>query len=270
MALLFVTTPIGNELDITVQAKNELENSTTLYCEDTRKTKELLKRLSIDYSSKQIHSFHDHSSEETLKKICLSAKNENIIYVSDAGSPLISDPAYPLLKYAIEHELTYKIISGITSPVYALEASGLPAIPFVFHGFIGRSKADIEVLKNKILSTQGTHIFFEGVSRVEKTLSHLCQELAGLDFVIARELTKTHETLYRFKGEEFASLNKDITYKGEFVVLIHNPKGEISDNEVSKLAHDVLESKGRGKSLAKLLAKCLDKNVKDVYNQLNN
>lgn len=269
MALSFVTTPIGNEKDITIQAQNELKKSEILYCEDTRKTKELLKRLDIDYSDKKIFSFHDHSGDELLIKICEGSKDFKTVYVSDAGSPLISDPAYPLIKYAIANEIEYKIISGITSPIYALELSGFPAIPFTFHGFVGRSKSDLEHLITKINQSQGTHIFFEGVSRVEKTLDFLSQKLPELEFAIARELTKTHESIHRFKGNEFSKLKSEMTIKGEFVLLIHNPRSQAASSDLSELAKDVLESKGKGKTLAKLLAKCLDGNVKDIYNQLN-
>ena len=270
MALIFITTPIGNEKDITLAALDGLKESDTFYCEDTRKSKELFKRLNIDYSEKRFFAFHDHSKDELIQKICTQSVDQNIVYVSDAGSPLISDPAYPLLKFAIENDYEYRVISGITAPNYALEVSGLPAIPSIFHGFVGRSKSDIEKLIQSIQMINATHIIFEGVARVEKTLSQLCESLPSLDFVIARELTKTYESIHRFKGSEFAAIKSEITFKGEFVLLVHNPNSISSNTGLTKLAQEVLESKAKGKSLAKLLAACLELKVKDVYNQLNN
>lgn len=269
MALFFVTTPIGNEEDLSFNALSRLKDSSTFYCEDTRKSKDLFKRLAIDYSDKAFYSYHDHSNDELINKICGQALSEDIVYISDAGSPLISDPAYPLLKAAIAKQVEYKIISGITSPIYALEVSGLPAIPFSFHGFVGRAKSDLAGLIQTISQNKGTHIFFEGVARVEKSLAFMCEEMPNHDFVVARELTKTFESIHRFTGKDFAKIKDSITFKGEFVILVHNPRGESAKSDVAELAKEVLDSKGRGKSLAKLLAKCLDLKVKDVYNQLN-
>ncbi len=269
MALVFLTTPIGNDQDISLQALDALKDSDIFYCEDTRKSKDLFKRLAIDLGEKQFYSFHDHSKTEQIAQILSASQDKNIVYMSDAGSPLISDPAYPLLKYAIENSYEYKIISGITSPIYALEVSGLPAIPFTFHGFLGRSKSDIDSLIQKINEQAGTHIFFEGVSRVEKTLVQMTDELPDLEFVIARELTKTYETINRFYGREFKKLKSNLTFKGEFVVLVYNPRAQQASHQISQLAQEVLDSGARGKSLAKLIAQCLDLKVKDVYNQLN-
>jgi len=268
-ALVLVTTPIGNENDITLSALNFLKNSKIIYCEDTRKSKDLLKRLDIDYSNKYINSFHDHSSQSLLEKICQESKENLVCYLSDAGSPLISDPAYPLIKKAIELEVNLQSASGISSLIYALELSGLPSNPFSFHGFIGRSVKDIKTFSETVKSQYGTHIFFEGVSRVEKTLDQLCLELGSLDFVVARELTKTFEEVHRFKGENFSTIKKDFVFKGEFVILIHNPNStKMSSSELVDLANDVIDSGAKGKSLAKLLAKITNQNTKDIYSKL--
>lgn len=270
MSLILVTTPIGNNDDITLRGKAELIDSSIIYCEDTRKTKDLLKRLGIDYSSKDVFSFHDHSGEAQINAIIERASRVKVCYVSDAGSPMISDPALPLVRAAIANKIPIESASGISSIIYALEVSGLPSIPFTFHGFLGRQNKDLDDFASQVKSNLGTHIFFEGVSRVEKTLSYLIEKLSDFEFVIARELTKTHEQVVRFKASDFESVNSEITYKGEFVILVHNSSSQtISNDKLISLAQDVIAQKGKAKTLAKLLSEITGEKTKDIYSQLN-
>lgn len=270
MSLILVTTPIGNNDDITIRAKSELSNAAIIYCEDTRKSKDLLKRLGIDFSDKVVHSFHDHSSDAQINEIISKASSENVCYISDAGSPMISDPALPLVRAAINNNVTVESASGISSIIYALEVSGLPSTPFTFHGFLGRQNKDLDDFASQVKSNAGTHVFFEGVSRVEKTLGYLTEKLSDFEFVIARELTKTHEQVLRFKASEFQSVNSEITYKGEFVILVHNSSSQtISNDKLISLAQDVIAQKGKAKTLAKLLSEITGEKTKDIYSQLN-
>lgn len=270
MSLILVSTPIGNSDDITLRAKFELMEAKVIYCEDTRKTKDLLKRLGIDYSAKNIFSFHDHSSDAQINSIIQRASSENVCYVSDAGSPMISDPALPLVRAAIKADIYIQSASGISSIIYALELSGLPSTPFMFHGFLGRQNKDLDDFVSLVKSNAGTHVFFEGVSRVEKVLEKLSEKLSEYEIVIARELTKTHEQILRFKGAEFSKINSNITYKGEFVLLIHNPnvKG-FSNEKLNELALEVINQKGKSKTLAKLLSEITGQKTKEIYSQLN-
>lgn len=270
MSLILVTTPIGNNDDITIRAKSELSNASIIYCEDTRKSKDLLKRLGIDYEDKDIFSFHDHSSDAQIDSIIQRASTENVCYVSDAGSPMISDPALPLVRAAVAADVKIESASGISSIIYALELSGLPSTPFMFHGFLGRQNKDLEDFASLVKSNAGTHVFFEGVSRVEKTLKNLSEKLSDFEFVIARELTKTHEQILRFKGLDFNKVSSEIVYKGEFVLLVHNPAAKaLSNDRLIALARDVIAQKGKAKTLAKLLSELTGEKTKDIYSQLN-
>lgn len=268
-ALTLITVPIGNDEDITLRAKNKLSKCSTIVAEDTRVIKELMKRLDIDYSSKNIFSFHDHSGDNSLEGILKIIENEELVYVSDAGSPVISDPALPLVKLAVENDIQINSLSGVSSVIVALELSGLPSTPFHFHGFLGRDKSKINEFSNLVSSQYGTHVFFEGVSRVEKTMDSLSTALPENQFAICRELTKTYESVLRFKGSEWNSVKADLVHKGEFVLLVHNPnKKSQSSSGAVDLANEILTKGARPKLLAKLLAELTGQSSKDIYSRL--
>lgn len=260
----FVTIPIGNPQDITLKALDLLKNSQMIYCEDTRKIKSLLDRLNIDSHEKKLISFHEHSSDSALDRIINFAATQHCVYVSDAGSPLISDPAYPLLKKAMAANINWECASGISASLYALEVSGLPAIPFSFHGFLPRDKGALKTFFGQL--REGTHIFFEGVSRVESTLKTLAELYPKHDVVVARELTKTHERVYRFKAQDWAGEN--ITLKGEFTILFYQNE-KPKDLELVRLSQEILKDGTKPKLLAKLLSHILDRNTKEIYQEIS-
>lgn len=269
--LFLVTTPIGNNLDFTKRAITALEKADLIYCEDTRVFKALAKACEIDLGSKKIDSFHDHSSELKIKRILQDAAIKNCAFVSDAGSPLLSDPAFPLVKLAIEEGIELHSCGGISSPIVALELSGLPPIPFHFHGFLARDKSKKNKDFEMISKVYGTHIFFEGVSRVLKTLDDITSLYPEFEFAVARELTKEYESVYRFKGSEFQNVRSTIVEKGEFIILVYNPtkdKVELS-GELQSIAEEILKKGTKTKLVAKLVAQILDQNVKEIYEQLN-
>lgn len=269
--IYLVGLPIGNNQDITLRALNTLKKANFIYCEDTRVFKELCKHIDVNLVGKSIESFHDHSSELKSQKIIEKAQDSICVFVSDAGSPIISDPAFPLIKLALENSIQIKTIPGVSAVNTALELSGLPPIPFHFHGFLGRDKADIKNGIETIKSQYGTHIIFEGKSRVEKTLDIISQELSDYDIVLARELTKDFESVYRFKGSDFPKLKSEIVIKGEFVILVYNSQksSSVSNEAVLKLAQDILSKGAKPKLLSKLLAEITGKPSKEVYDQLN-
>jgi 16S rRNA (cytidine1402-2'-O)-methyltransferase len=126
----------------------------------------------------------------------------------------------------------------------ALELSGLPPIPFHFWGFLPRDNKKNEVFQ-KLQTIKGTHLFFEGVSRVEQTLMELTKILPELSFCVARELTKTYQQVYRFKGANFDP--KQLTYKGEFVICVYQDKENLGSNKLNSLAEEILSSGAKPK-----------------------
>ena len=269
--LILVTLPIGNSGDITLRALDALKSGKTFYAEDTRVFKDLLNAQGISYSDKFIDSFHDQSVgkiEQILQKI----KNGETVYlVSDAGSPMVSDPAYPLLKKLVEEGVTIKTLPGVTAVVTALELSALPPNPFHFWGFIGRGKSERRDFFKDLGTMSGTHIFFESPHRIFETIDAFFEVHPENTLVIARELTKTYESVYRLKKEDLPNVQSIITDKGEFVVLFHNSEVRSSalSDEVMTLTKDYLENGGSTKKLAKIFSKILNSDTKSVYDQLS-
>lgn len=267
--IVFVTTPIGNPKDITLKALETLQAVKIIFAEDTRVFKKLVSDLNIDVSDKQIFSFHDHSEEHHLNNLLSLAKQQQIALVSDAGSPLISDPSFPVVKAAIANDIAISSCSGISAPLVALELSGLPPQPFHFHGFPPRGGA-LGSFLDEVAANYGTHIFFEGVSRVEKTLNKLAQVLPDFDVVVGRELTKSFESIYRFKASEFAKGSSEIVYKGEFVILVHNPNREnTGSKQLQQQAEKILRKGAKPKLVTNLLADILGLKRKEVYEILS-
>ena len=264
--IVFIGTPIGDTEDISAKALNYLKKIKLFFCEDTRKSKDILVRLGVDIEGAKFKSLHDHSGQAKIDELIQIANTDLIGYLSDAGSPLISDPAFPIVEACLKNGITYKFVSGITAPIYALENSGLPPIPFMFHGFLPREKGKINTILENL--PKGTHIFFEGVSRVEKTLKNIAEALPEVSVVVARECTKTHESFYRFKARDYQSV--ELTLKGEFVILLHQMESsQISAGKSAQLAQEVFEQGPRPKLVAKLIAEILGKNPKEVYQQLS-
>jgi 16S rRNA (cytidine1402-2'-O)-methyltransferase len=222
-------------------------------------------------SEKEIISYHDQSSENDLKRVINAMRSgRHITYTSDAGSPVVSDPAYPLIREAIKYGIKLESIPGVSSPIVALELSGLSPIPFHFHGFLPRDLGPRKTYLLENTQGSGTHIFFEGVSRVEKSVDDICELFPDSQIVVARELTKMFESVYRFEAKDWGQIKGQIEYRGEFIILFCRDKAnkQLQTKEIVTLAQAVLDKKGRAKELSKLLAELLQSNAKEIYQQL--
>lgn len=270
-SLVLVSVPIGNTDDITLRALNCLKTGKHLLAEDTRVLKHLLNCLDISLKDKHIIAFHDHTDSSKYQSLLDILEEDDLYLVSDAGSPMISDPAFPLIKYAIENGKTIESTPGVSSVVVALELSGLPPNPFHFYGFLPREREKRKKYLQDLGGQNGTHIFFEGPSRVLGTLEQLSTLFSDCEISVCRELTKKFQTITRFVGRDFASVKDQIIEKGEFVILFNVPRivSNSSSVEIKSLAQEVLDSNGKTKKLAKLLAEILNLNSKDLYTKLS-
>ena len=217
--LYIVATPIGNLADLTFRAKEVLENAGLIACEDTRHTGILLAHYKIDTPKL---SFHSHSGQAKVDKIMAYLEGgKDVALVSDAGTPGISDPGYVLVQAALEAGVEVVPIPGPSAVITALCASGLPTDKFLYLGFLPVKKGRQTVFK-KIAGSEHTVVFYESPHRLKKTLEQLGEFLNdGARVVIAKELTKIHETYYRGSLKEvLAGLPENL--KGEYVVMIHN------------------------------------------------
>lgn len=215
--LYVVSTPIGNLDDITLRAINILSRVDIVAAEDTRKTKFLLDYLSI---SKPLMSYYSFNEVRRVPELIAELKQrKSIAVVTDAGTPGISDPAFLLVKTAIENQIPVIPVPGASAALAALVVAGLPMERFVFEGFLpvkkGR-KTRLEGLKNEAR----TIILYESPFRVERTLEDIFKYFGDRRVVVARELTKKFEEIKRGRASEVLSQIKSSTLKGEFVILI--------------------------------------------------
>ena len=216
--LYIVSTPIGNLKDITLRALEVLRSVDLIAAEDTRHTKILLDAYEI---SKPLTSFFEHNQNQKTKELIDLLKfGRNIALVSDAGTPGISDPGYPLIAKAKEQGIKIEVIPGACAAIAALTASALPAHRFVFEGFLpvksGARRKKIESFKGQ----EGTVIFYESPHRLLKTLKDLAEVLGDEVIVCARELTKKFEEVRTSTAKEALAHFSSHAPKGEFVLLI--------------------------------------------------
>jgi 16S rRNA (cytidine1402-2'-O)-methyltransferase len=266
--LHLISLPLGNLGDLTDRVRQVLLRERKFLAEDTRVFKSLLKNLDIDISEYSIQSFHDHGQEAAKGWGKLLDEGHDLYIVSDAGSPLVSDPAFPLIREALKRGHALESLPGATAPIVALELSGLPPHPFMFGGFLPREKKKRQSLFEESLGGV-TMIFFEGISRIKDSVTLLAETLPEAEIVIARELTKTHQQILRFRGLEWKDIQEDLVEKGEVVLLFHHQKikQQASSKELTKLAERYLE-KPSTKTLAKILAQASGQEIDQIYTQI--
>lgn len=268
--LVLVTVPIGNPDDITLRALEALKSGQNFAVEDTRSFKALLDHYGIIYGEKWIDSFHDHSDEGKVEKLMKIIGEKGTLYLcSEAGSPIISDPALPLVRKAIELGFELDSYGGISSVISGLELSGLNTLPFSFHGFLPRDHKGQEEFAQKMQRFGGTHLFFESPHRVEATLDFLTEILSDEKFFVGRELTKKFQSRHYFFGSQWSEIKKEVNFKGEFVIAVEcAEKQNVYESDLVKLAEQILEEGARSKTIAKMLGIILQKNTKDIYSKL--
>jgi len=212
-----VSTPIGNLEDISTRAIATLTNSDIIVAEDTRHTKKLLNHYNI---SAFIISYFEHNKHQQIPKILNFLKDgKSISLVSDAGTPGISDPAYRLVRQAINENIKIQSVPGASSVLAALIPSGLPTDRFIFEGFLPPKKGRKKILDD-LSKFDGTVIFFENPKRLHRTLNDILVSFGERPCVLARELTKIHEEFLRDNISNMISNIDNISLKGEMVVLI--------------------------------------------------
>jgi len=221
--LYLVATPIGNLGDITLRALEILRQVDLIACEDTRVTAALSRRYGLDAERT---AYHDHNAEHIRPRLLarLSA-GARIALVSDAGTPLISDPGFKLVRAAIEAGITVTAIPGASAPLAALMVAGLPTDRFLFQGFLppkpGARRRTIETLAE----VPATLVFFETAPRLVGVLGELAAVLGNRPAAVARELTKLHEEVRRDSLAALAAFYREHgPPKGEIVLVVGPPR----------------------------------------------
>jgi len=217
--LYIVATPIGNLDDITLRALRTLREADLIACEDTRQTRKLLDHAGI---SNPTVSYHDHNEAERAAE--LIAKLEagmNIALVSDAGTPLISDPGYRLVAAAVDAGIPVVPIPGACAAIAALSASGLPPDAFRFCGFLPPKSSQRRKFLEDLASETGTLIFYEAPHRVLNALDDIAAVMGDRRVVLAREVSKLHEEFLRGTAAEIrAQLGERPVVRGEITILV--------------------------------------------------
>jgi len=221
--LFIVSTPIGNLGDITYRAVEILRKVDIILAEDTRHSSKLLKYYQI---SKKLSAFHDHNEKSQYIKIIEKLKKGyEIALISDAGTPLINDPGFNLVRLAKQENIRVTPIPGPSSVLAAISASGLPTYNFHFMGFLPTRENDIKRLLVEKLVMNGSYIFFESPKRILKSIS-IIKEVLGekIEVCIAKEITKQHENIVTGTPIKIYNylINSELSQKGEFVILLNN------------------------------------------------
>src|SRR5919202_3860088 len=191
MPLAVVPTPIGNLEDITLRALRHLRDADLVACEDTRRTGRLLAHYEI---KQNLIAYHEHNEERLAPELAERAKTERVALVSDAGTPLVSDPGYRLLRACIEAGVEVEVLPGPSAVMTALVASGLPTDGVVFLGFPPRKGRERQEIFKRVAREQATFVLFESPRRLAKTLKEMPAETL---VAVCREMTKLHEEVFR-------------------------------------------------------------------------
>lgn len=268
--LRFVPTPIGNIADITFRALEAIERAEVFLCEDTRVTKQLLFLLQERYNitlqlNKKFIPLHSHNEKRFFQNVDLKLFEKEVIYLSDAGMPGVSDPGAKLVAFAQSHGIAYDILPGSNAALNAYVASGFDATRFLFFGFLPHKGKERERELQEVLHTSYVVILYEAPHRLEKLLGEIKRIDPDRELFLAKELTKKFQTYYKGCAAEILEQIRG-SIKGEWVVVLSPPQTSkrsfvIGVDEIMKL--DIPK-----KQKAKLLAKITEKSVTEWYNSL--
>lgn len=268
--LYVVSTPIGNLNDITLRAIETLKNSDIIFCEDTRVSGKLLAKHHITTS---LSVYNDKSDEITRKYVIKNIESGKVIsLISDAGTPLISDPGYKLVRELREKGYFVDIIPGVSSPIAALTISGLPSDRFIFAGFLPKTDVGREGVFTELIDLDATLIFFDSPLRILSSLKVALKILGDRQANISRELTKLFQESRTNNLSSLLEYYKDIPPRGEVVLLISGKKNiSITQEELIKEIKELLILGGRGKDVTEKLFqkyhKCCSK--REIYKICN-
>ncbi len=230
--LYAVATPIGNLGDITLRALAVLARADVILCEDTRHSRTLLAHFGIGTTTR---AYHEHNAARERPRVLAELEaGRRIALISDAGTPLISDPGWKLVREAIDAGHRVEALPGASATLTALTVAGLPTDAFLFAGFLPPRSAARRTRIAELASVPATLVFFEAPSRASEALADMAAVLGARPAVFARELTKLHEEVRRGPLPDLAAALEGKTLKGEAVILVGPPvAGEVADDDIA-------------------------------------
>lgn len=267
--LSLVPTPIGNIGDISLRSIELLSDADILLCEDTRVTKKLIHILKERYNTnfkenQEFISLHSHNEKHFVEKLEPSFFEKNIVYVSDAGMPGVSDPGQTLVSYCIKNSIKFDVLPGANAVLTAFVASGFEQTKMLFLGFLDHKGSSRGVGLQQALYNGFTTILYESPHRLEKLLLELIEEEPNREIFLAKELTKKYQKYLKGNASEILQeLNGN--FRGEWVVVIEASKTQATSAITQK---DILELDLPKKIQAKLISKITGENTKACYQRL--
>ena len=268
--ITFIPTPIGNPQDITIRAMKLFEKAELFLCEDTRQTKRLLRlleeRFDMVYPDARFVSFNEHNGEERIAQYATLLDEKNVVYVSDAGMPVISDPGQLLVEYCQAQNIVYDVLPGASAVTTAYAASGFEEGKFLFYAFLPHKGKERSAALWEAMNNGYNTVLYESPHRLEKLLLEVCQADENRELFLAKELSKKFQKYYRGTAKELLKTFEEITIRGEWVVVIRAKQSR----EKSLSFSEVLTLDLPPKAKAKLLAQLSDKSVKEWYEVLIN
>lgn len=261
--LYIVATPIGNLGDITLRALEILKNVDLIACEDTRVTGKLLHHFGI---KTKMLSYNDHNGEDRRPHILQAlAEKKRVALVSDAGTPLISDPGYKLVRTATEEGHYVTTLPGASSVMAALCIAGLPTDRFFFAGFLPAKQEACRKELDSVKTIPATLVFFESPKRLSTSLALMLQVLGNRQAAILRELTKLHEERHTALLETLAERYQEHEVKGEVVIVVAPPeKTALSNIDLTRELQTLLKTLSV-KDAATLLARQTSQPRSEIY-----
>lgn len=216
--LYLAATPIGNLEDITLRVLRHLREADVIYCEDTRNTLKLLRHFEL---AKPLQSYHDHSPEARARAIAEEVRaGKQVVLVSDAGMPVISDPGFALVNLFRTEGLPYTVLPGASASLSALVLSGLASDRFIFEGFLPRKKKDLEARLALLDGERATAILYESPHRLLETLEVFASRWPERECAAVREITKRFEETVRGTTASVRDHFRTQPPRGEFVIVL--------------------------------------------------
>lgn len=263
--LFLVATPIGNREDLSPRGRRILETCDLVLAEDTRRTLALCREMGVRLRA--VTSFHDHNEQEKEEgMLARLAAGEDLALVSDAGTPLMADPGFRLVRSARARGIPVHPVPGPSAPVAALSAAGLPPLPYTFLGFLPRDNAGRRRLLSAFAEAPTTLVFFERKDRLAESLAVARAILGPRQAAVCRELTKVHEEFILFRLEDAASAPTGLL--GEITVLVGPPEGTARSDEsdVRGIIEEESVPGSRPKDVARRVhARVRGWSVKEIY-----
>jgi 16S rRNA (cytidine1402-2'-O)-methyltransferase len=266
--ITFIPTPIGNPQDITIRAMKLFEKAEIFLCEDTRQTKRLLRlleeRFSMIYPNAEFYSFNEHNGQERLNEFGDTLENKEVVYVSDAGMPVISDPGQILVAYAQENQIPYDVLPGASAVTTAYAASGFDGGKFLFYAFLPHKGKDRSTALSEAMNNGYNTVLYESPHRLEKLLDEIVLIDEKRELFLAKEISKKYQRYYRGTARQVHEQLKTLTIRGEWVVVIRAQQTIEKNLSFTELLGLELPPKIK----SKLLAHLSDKSVKEWYETL--